>query len=203
MSLSTNKPEMFWIDLETTGLDSRTDVPLEIGIVLTDRYLEVVDYWQAVIMENDFDLDSMPDIVKIMHQRSGLLEDIAVKDFPLSRDRADKSIIQWLTERHGIEKSTLPMAGSSIGSLDRPFVQQHFPRLNEFLHYRNIDISSIKELARIWRPDLIEGWDQESGGKEAATHRVIDDCRNSIAEYKFYIQAGFINIPTSDYVKIK
>lgn len=202
MKLSTNKPEMFWIDLETTGLDARSDVPLEIGIILTDRYLEVVDYYSSVIMENDFDLDSMPDIVKVMHQRSGLLEDIARGDFFLSRERADKNIVHWLTEDHGIEKGTLPMAGSSIGSLDRPFTQQHFPRLNAFLHYRNIDISSVKELARIWSPELVDLWDEVSGGKEAATHRVIDDARNSIEEYKFYIKQQFINIPTKDYVKI-
>lgn len=200
------KPEMFWIDLETTGLDAQTEVPLEIGVILTDRYLNTVDSWKAIIWE-DTGLyikaaRDCVDFVKDMHTKNGLWADI---DDPhthvLERKTIDEVLCDWL-ELSGVEPRTFSMAGSSIGSLDRPFVQEHFPKLNEFLHYRNIDISSIKELCRIWRPDLLEAYEKQAPS-EAKWHRVLEDAQGSIDEYKFYIQSGFIQIPTSDFLKVQ
>lgn len=200
------KPEMFWIDLETTGLDAQTDVPLEIGVVLTDKYLNVVDTWQCLVWEENEKFlmakaNCIP-FVKDMHVTNGLWVDL---DDPhrhkLERGTIDGVLIDWLSGS-GIEPGTLPMAGSSIGSLDRPFVQEHFPALNEFLHYRNIDISSVKELCRLWRPDILEAFQKEQPS-EAKWHRVLEDCAGSIEEYKFYIQSGFIEIPTAEFLKIK
>ncbi len=200
------KPEMFWIDLETTGLDADRDRPLEIGAVLTDRYLRYVDTFHALIWEDvasyQESVTHAVDFVKDMHTKNGLFKDL---DDPhthkLTRLEVDRAILQWL-HAHGVEKETLPMAGSSIGSLDRPFVLKHFTMLNSFLHYRNIDISSIKELCRMWRPDLLDALHDEQPS-DAKWHRVLEDCEGSISEYKFYIQTGFIQIPTEEFVKIR
>ena len=186
--------EMFWIDLETTGLDANWDVPLEMAVVLTDKHGNTIDSWDTLVWDDgerqyQDAWNEMPDIVKAMHQQSGLTAALNDPhgDAPLSRQEVDRMVVNWLA-RHGVEPFTLPMSGSSVGSLDRPFVIQHFPSLNKFLHYRNIDISSTKEIVRMHRPALLEDAEAELGTKADSFHRALQDTLASIKEYQFYLR---------------
>jgi oligoribonuclease len=129
----------------------------------------------------------MIDFVRDMHRTSGLTDDLLREQLGAVRHMIDYKSIEFL-DYCGIDAGTAPLCGNSIGSLDRPFVIQHFPKLNKFLHYRNIDMSSDKELLRMHRPDLYEELKPIIGTKENATHRALDDARASIAEYKVYLE---------------
>lgn len=185
-----------WIDIETTGLNADTDIPLEVGLMLTDMYgdnrysrswliQEFNDDWAEALrrgMEHE--------IVGPMHQRSGLWADLSSASLSntVTRSQASVQMIGWLSE-HNVERGTLPLFGSSIGSLDRPFVLKHFPEFNEFTHYRNIDISTIKELCRRHNPTVFAAKEDhiEVEDLDGGEHRVLNDIRYSIAEYKFYV----------------
>jgi oligoribonuclease len=184
---------MAWVDLETTGLNANSEVPLELGIVLTDNHGCVVDQYKDLVYEYDnpeYDRawDNMIPYVQTMHDKSGLAKDLhhAGRNAGATRHQVDYKVVEWLDD-HGIEPGTLPMCGNSIGSLDRPFAIVHFPKLNEFLHYRNIDISTVKELCRRLNPTLFEQIKHIVENKENATHRVLDDCIASINEYLVYV----------------
>lgn len=184
--------KMNWLDMETTGLDASQDVPLELGMILTDEWGQIVDEWKTLIWEEDnkqfqrgVRRGRTNEFVNNMHEKSSLWEDLDLFE-SLTRDEADLAAVEWL-KSHGVEQGKLAMSGNSIGSLDRPFALVHFPHLNSFLSYRNIDMSSLKELVRLNNPDLYENLKPIIEDKSAAVHRVLDDCRAAIREYKAYI----------------
>lgn len=190
------KPEMCWVDLETTGLDAISDVPLELGIVLTDNDGRLFDQNSWLISEQSAEWKikvgrgASHEIVGPMHEKSGLWDDLVEKrDMALTRKQLDDEIVNWLKARD-VVPGTLPMVGASIGSLDRPFVITHFPKFNEYLHYRNIDISTLKELCKRHNPDLYS----KMTLPEATQHRVLNDIHGSILEYNFYLE-NFLFVP--------
>jgi oligoribonuclease len=180
-----------WMDMETTGLEANLDVPLELGIVLSNIDGEVIaeKKWLVYEQENeDFmkgvDRGRNNTFVRSMHEESGLWDDLRVfKSY--SRDEVDMQAVQFL-EENGIEAGWIGMAGNSTGSLDRPFTLVHFPKLNVHLGYRNIDMSSLKELMKRLNPDLFKQLEPVINNKAAAMHRVLDDCRACIKEYLAY-----------------
>lgn len=186
--------KMCWFDMETTGLEARLDVPLELGMVLTDEWGESQEdtEWKTLVWEEDDKIfqegvkrGHHNDFVRNMHQKSGLWKDLRTFE-PLTRDRADTAAVSWLKSQ-GVKQGELAMSGNSIGSLDRPFALIHFPKLNAFLSYRNIDMSSIKELVRLTNPGLYENLKPIIGDKSMADHRVLGDCYAAIREYQAYL----------------
>jgi oligoribonuclease len=124
----------------------------------------------------------MGDYVTEMHARSGLLD--AVKASTLSVADAEAQTLTFLKD-NGVEEGSVPLCGNSIGT-DRRFLQEYMPELEAFFHYRNVDVSTIKELARRWNPDVLEAL-----GEKATNHRALDDIRESIAELVYYRQTLF------------
>lgn len=183
--------DLLWIDLETTGLLPSRDVPLELGLVLTDRWGGIKAERSWLIMEDTAFTDSLVRayndvVVNKMHTESGLWDALESDEFSVSRYRAQTLACDWLTENE-VRFGTLPMTGSSIGSLDRPFVQYHFPELNRAFNYRNVDISSVKEICKRVNPELFEKLKETIDTKAGAKHRVLDDIHASIREYKAYL----------------
>lgn len=190
---------MAWVDLETTGLDANEDVPLELGIILSDRFGHEVACAKWLIWEDNAEFlrgvrrGHENEFVQPMHEASGLWEDL-LQRASCTRDQVDEFVCDFL-QNWGVKYGTLPMAGNSIGSLDRPFTLVHFPKFNTALHYRNIDISSTKETVKLLNPDLFENLKPIIGTKADATHRVLDDCRASIREYQAYIREFYMIDP--------
>jgi oligoribonuclease len=178
------KPEMLWIDLETTGLRADSCVPLELGLTLTDKWGAQLGSWKTLIWESSFvDYKARTDNFVInMHTENGLWDDLG-KFAVRTRLEAARQAVTWL-ESHGVEKFTLPMCGSSIGSLDRPFAIEHLHELHEFFHYRNIDVSTVRELCRLLNPTLLEKIEEDLADKYQVKHRVLEDIQDSITLYR-------------------
>lgn len=183
--------EMLWIDLETTGLSAQNDIPLELGLMLTDkdggnRYSAKWLIWEpGHLWAMQMGQGAAHEVVGPMHQASGLWDDLVEhRSKALTRTQVDQAACRWL-EEHDVKPFTLPMAGSSIGSLDRPFVIKHFPDLHKMFHYRNIDISTVKELCKMHNPEVYSKLDAAISKQE--NHRVLDDIRDTIDEYRFYV----------------
>lgn len=182
---------LLWIDLETTGLSAQDDVPLELGLILTNKWGDELASHSWLVYEEDNvnfmnAVDNCPEVVERMHHTSGLWLALENEE-SYTRDNLDRVACRWL-QSQGVPPGVIPMTGSSIGSLDRPFVQHHFPNLNKFFNYRNVDISSIKEICARLNPVLFEQVKELIGGKETAAHRVLEDCRGSIYEYTLYVE---------------
>jgi oligoribonuclease (3'-5' exoribonuclease) len=186
----SNDRAMVWIDMETTGLSAQDDVPLELGLAISDEWGKIYASIKWLVWEDakDFQMGIKRgrdwSFVNDMHTKSGLWRDLEGFETDV-RAAVDADAVRWLKE-NGVEKDQLPLAGSSIGSLDRPFCLIHFPELNEFLSYRNIDISTIKELCKRNNPELYQNLEPLIGTKADATHRVLDDIDASIREYQVY-----------------
>lgn len=192
------------VDLETTGLSASKDVPLEVGIKLIDKEGFSFGEYQALIWEDAEDFQAgiargrSNKVVKPMHEKSGLwadLEKVASGRGGNHPDRyarleVDNELCDFLTD-HGVRFGTIPMMGNSIGSLDRPFCMQHFPIFNGALSYRNIDISSIKEILKAVNPTLWENLKPIVGTNENADHRVLGDIDACILEYRAYLENFF------------
>lgn len=189
------------VDIETTGLDANADVPLELGIVLVDKMGYEVDSCKWLVWEEE-DLHFQKAVqrgrensfVNQMHTDNGLWDDL--ETFACySRDGADSAAVRWL-ENKGVPtgKDAVGMTGNSTGSLDRPFSLVHFPKLNTYLGYRNIDISSVKELCKRLNPELWAAIEPLMGSKEDAAHRVIEDARACIKELGIYVDE-FLIVP--------
>jgi oligoribonuclease len=172
-----------WMDLEMTGLDTANDVIVEIATLVTDDDLNVIAEGPDLVVAADPGvLAGMSDIVRHMHTRSGLLAAIGASSTSLAD--AGQATLDFLRQ-HIAEPKTVPLCGNSIGT-DRRFLAAYLPAVEDFLHYRSIDVSTIKELARRWYPEVYAGAPKKSGG-----HRALDDIRESVAELAYYRQELF------------
>ncbi|KIE50189.1 MAG: oligoribonuclease [marine actinobacterium MedAcidi-G2B] len=175
---------LVWIDLEMTGLDPERDVIVEIATLITSDELEIVaEGPDLVIHHPDETLSIMNDYVRNMHETSGLLTEI--EQSSLSLEQAGIETLQFI-QSHVQEAGSVPLCGNSIGT-DRRFLIKAFPEIDNFLHYRCIDVSTIKELARRWNPDVLTNAPKKSGG-----HRALNDIQESVIELRYY-RDHFIN----------
>ena len=160
------------MDLEMTGLEPETDVIVEIATLITDDDLNIIaEGPDLVIHQSDEVLARMNQIVVDMHTKSGLLE--AIKSSTITLEEAGAATLEFIRQ-HIPEARTIPLCGNSIGT-DRRFLAKYLPEIENYLHYRSVDVSTIKELARRWYPKL--GADRPNKG---GTHRALDDIRASV-----------------------
>jgi oligoribonuclease len=179
--------ELVWIDCEMTGLDLVSDKLIEIAALVTDAELNILgDGVDVVIHAEDAALSSMVDVVTEMHTRSGLIDEVKASTVDLAT--AEAKVLDYINE-HVKQPKTAPLAGNSIAT-DRSFIARDMPELDAFLHYRMIDVSSIKELCRRWYPRIYFG--QPVKG---LSHRALADIHESIRELKFYRRTAFVPPP--------
>jgi oligoribonuclease len=193
-TMSTVSDRLVWIDCEMTGLDIDNDELVEIAVVITDYDLKPVDDGlDIVIKPDDSALANMGEFVTNMHTSSGLLEEIP---HGVTVADAEYRVLEYVLSHIPAEQRA-PLAGNSIGT-DRAFLTKFMPRLDAQLHYRNVDVSSIKELARRWYPRAYFNAPAKDGG-----HRALADILESIRELAYYREAVFVPQPgpTSDQAK--
>ena len=179
--------KLVWIDCEMTGLDLAKDKLIEIAVLVTDGDLNILgDGLDLVIHTDDSALDSMIDVVTEMHTRSGLIEEVRASTVDLAT--AEAAVLDYI-KKHVKQAKTAPLAGNSIAT-DRGFIARDMPALDEFLHYRMIDVSSIKELCRRWYPRIYYG--QPAKG---LSHRALADIQESIRELQYYRGTVFVPQP--------
>ena len=182
-----------WVDCEMTGLDVRIDELCEIAVVITDEELNEVDEGlQIVIKPSEAALTNMGEFVTQMHTESGLLAELSTG---VSVAEAEAKVLSYLSA-HLAEKQA-PLAGNSIGT-DRMFLNKYMPTLDGFLHYRNIDVSSIKELTRRWYPRVYFQLPKKNGH-----HRALADIRESIKELRYYRSTVLVEAPGPDSERAK
>lgn len=187
--MATPLPHLIWIDCEMTGLDLFGDALVEIAVLVTDSDLNVIgDGADIVIATTAEKLAGMNDYVTQMHTTSGLMTEIPNGT---SLSLAEDAIIEYL-ESAGTIAGKSPLAGNSV-SVDRNFIARDMPRLNAYLHYRTVDVSSIKELARRWYPKLYFAAPAKTGN-----HRALGDIQDSIAELAYYRANFFISTATGN-----
>jgi oligoribonuclease len=169
---------LVWMDLEMTGLDPTTDVIVEIATLVTDDELKVVAEGPDLVVHQPPEaLARMGDHVRRMHTDSGLLARIEASTVTLAE--AGTETLEFI-RMHVPEPRTVPLAGNSIGT-DRRFLAAWLPEIEEYLHYRSVDVSTVKELARRWYPDALAGAPVKAGN-----HRALDDIQESVAELQYY-----------------
>jgi oligoribonuclease len=179
--MAQDAENLIWIDLEMTGLDPDNDLIIEIATVITDKNLNILAEGPVIaVHQSDAALAAMDDWNQKHHGESGLIE--RVKQSTLSAAEAEAQTLafvkQWLPAK------TSPICGNSIGQ-DRRFLYRYMPELEGFFHYRNLDVSTVKELAARWAPQLKDGFTKK------AAHRALDDIIESIDELKYYRQHFF------------
>ncbi|MFP3906992.1 MAG: oligoribonuclease [Acidimicrobiales bacterium] len=173
-----------WMDLEMTGLDPTRHVIVEIATLLTDDDLNIVaEGPDLVVHATDDELARMDDFVRNMHERSGLLDQIKASTMSLAD--AGAATLEFL-EANIDEPRSVPLCGNSIGT-DRRFLAIYLPEIEEFLHYRSVDVSTVKELARRWNPSI-----HRKAPDKATSHRALDDIRESIGELVYYREHLFV-----------
>ena len=174
---------LVWMDLEMTGLDPASDVIVEIATLVTDDELELIaEGPDLVIATAPEKLAQMDQVVVDMHTRSGLLEQI--KQSSITLEDAGRQTLEFI-KAHVPEQRTVPLCGNSIGT-DRRFLAAYLPDIENHLHYRSIDVSTIKELSRRWYPESLTRAPNKAGG-----HRAMDDIRESVAELRYWREAVF------------
>ncbi|WP_336028814.1 oligoribonuclease [Geodermatophilus sp. FMUSA9-8] len=185
--MADNGGHLVWIDCEMTGLDLGRDKLIEVAVVVTDSELNVLDPGlDLVISADDADLEGMADVVTEMHAKSGLTE--AVRASTLTVAEAEQQVLAYV-KRWVPERRTAPLCGNSIGT-DRGFLARDMPELDDHLHYRMVDVSSIKELARRWFPRVY--FAQPPKG---LAHRALADIIESIRELAYYRRTLFVDAP--------
>ncbi len=181
--MAQNETHLVWIDMEMSGLDPDRDRVLEIALVVTDKNLDVVEEGPVLVVHQDAAvLDGMDNWNKSTHGKSGLID--KVKASTLSEAEVEQRVLAFM-KRHVGERQS-PMCGNSICQ-DRRFMARHMPKLEAYFHYRNLDVSTLKELAARWRPELKEGF------KKANSHTALADIQESIAELRYY-RENFIRV---------
>lgn len=172
---------LIWIDLEMTGLDTEQDVIIEIATIVTDKDLNVLGEGPIMAIHRpDALLDGMDEWNTRQHGQSGLTE--RVRNSATSMAEAEQNTIEFLEQF--VDAGVSPMCGNSICQ-DRRFLSRQMPKLEAFFHYRNLDVSSVKEIAKRWRPELLKGF------KKQGSHLAMDDIKDSIAELSYYREVFF------------
>ena len=172
------------MDLEMTGLDPRRNVIVEIATIITDDELNIVaEGPDLVVHQPEEQLALMEPVVVEMHTRSGLLD--AIRASTVSLEDAGRQTLDFI-RTHVPAPRSVPLCGNSIG-MDRRFLDAYLPEIEHHLHYRSVDVSSVKELVRRWYPGLLNGRSSKQG-----THRALDDIRESVAELRFYREKVFL-----------
>ena len=192
--MALEHPHLIWIDCEMTGLDLEKDVLVEIAVLVTDSELNVIgDGVDVVIKATDAQLAAMNEYVTQMHTSSGLITEIPKG---ISAADAQAQVLAYLLAS-GVTEGKSPLAGNSV-SVDRSFIARDMPALNNFLHYRTIDVSSVKELSRRWFPRVYFAAPAKTGN-----HRALGDIKDSIAELKYYREAVFVAAPGPESAQLK
>lgn len=174
---------MVWMDLEMTGLNPATEVIVEIATIITDDELNIIaEGPDLVVNQPESVLAAMDPFVVAMHTKSGLLNEIRAST--LSLREAGEITLNFIKSHVGAP-STVPLCGNSIGT-DRRFLAAYLPDIENYLHYRSIDVSTIKELAKRWYPEITSGRPGKDGN-----HRALDDVRESIRELAYYREHAF------------
>ena len=174
---------LVWMDLEMTGLDPTRDVIVEIATIVTDDQLEIVaEGPDLVVHQPDDALVGMDPVVVEMRTSSGLLT--AIKASTTTLEEAGAATLEFI-KAHVPEPRTIPLCGNSIGT-DRRFLAAYLPEIEDHLHYRSVDVSTIKELTRRWYPGALE-----ATPRKATAHRALDDIRESIQELRWYREHVF------------
>ena len=177
-TLARNDQNLIWVDMEMTGLDPLKDRILEIAVVVTDAQLNVrVEGPVIAVHQSDAVLDGMDDWNKNTHGKSGLIE--RVRASTLDEAAAEAQVLAFLEPL--VPKRSSPMCGNTICQ-DRRFMANHMPRLEAFFHYRNLDVSNLKELAKRWKPAVLDGF------KKSQAHTALADIQESIDELVHYRQ---------------
>jgi oligoribonuclease len=172
---------LVWIDLEMTGLDPERERIIEIATIITDSELNTIEEGPVIaVHQSDSLLDSMDEWCTRTHGESGLTQ--RVRESRISEIDAQQQTLEFL-QRY-LEPGQSPLCGNSIGQ-DRRFLVKYMPELEAFFHYRNLDVSTVKELARRWRPDVLDGV------KKKGSHLALDDIRDSINELRHYREHFF------------
>lgn len=175
---------LIWIDLEMTGLDTINDVIIEIATIVTDKDLNILGEGPIfAINQTNEALEGMDEWNTRQHHRSGLTE--RVRSSKVSLEEAERDTVIFLEQF--VNSGVSPMCGNSICQ-DRRFLSRQMPTLEAFFHYRNLDVSSINEIAKRWRPEILEGF------KKQSSHLAMDDIKDSIAELRHYRHL-FFNVP--------
>lgn len=183
MASKNESPNLIWVDCEMTGLDLNKDVLLEIAVLVTDSELNILGEGIDLVIKASADqIAGMNEFVTNMHAESGLITEI---EAGVEISEAEKAVMAYL-EKYAPGAGKSPLAGNSVGT-DRSFIARDMPLLNTYLHYRTIDVSSIKELARRWYPRAYF-----AAPKKTGNHRALGDIRDSIEELEYYRKAIFI-----------
>lgn len=176
---------LIWIDLEMTGLDTQTDAIIEIATVITNNQLEILaEGPMLAIHQPQAVLDGMDDWNRNQHGRSGLIE--RVKASAINEAEAERRTLAFLAE--WVASGASPMCGNSICQ-DRRFLARCMPQLERYFHYRNLDVSALKELAKRWYPSVARGV------RKSSSHLALDDIRDSINELRYYREHLFVTPP--------
>lgn len=178
-----------WLDLEMTGLDPARHTIIEIATLITDDNLEVVEEGPDLVVHASAEqLAAMDDYVRAMHSRSGLLA--AIESSTLSLEEAGLTTLEFLKAK--LPAGQVPLAGNSIGT-DRRFLAQQLPAIEAYLHYRSVDVSTLKELCRRWYPEALAG-----APAKRTTHRAMDDVKESLEELRYYRATVFRPVAAGD-----
>jgi oligoribonuclease len=184
MAMLPDENNLIWIDLEMTGLDPSRDRIIEIATLVTDARLEILAEGPVIAIHHDDSvLDTMDDWNRNQHGNSGLLARVRASTY--DERQAEEQTLELLRRYVPADKS--PICGNSICQ-DRRFLARWMPRLEAWFHYRNLDVSTLKELARRWHPDMAKGFEKDS------RHLAMDDIRDSIAELRYY-REHFLRLP--------
>lgn len=186
MVAGVSSERLVWIDCEMTGLDLARDALIEVAVLVTDADLNVLgDGVDLVIRPPDGAVDEMLDVVREMHTTSGLLDVLAEG---VTLEKARETIMEYVRE-HVPEPGRAPLAGNTV-HMDRLFLARDLPEVEGWLHYRNVDVSSIKELVRRWYPRAYFASPTKTGN-----HRALGDIRDSIDELRYYRRTIFVPMP--------
>ena len=186
---------LVWIDLEMTGLDLAKDALIEIAVLVTDGDLNVQDDGLDLLIPPSAQaMDAMGDFVRKMHTDSGLLDELTRATLTMAQ--AEQQVLDYIKQYVPVPRKA-PLAGNTIGT-DRSFLARDMPELEQHVHYRNVDVSSIKELARRWFPRAYYNTPAKSGN-----HRALADIRESIEELRYYRDAIFVPPPGPSTAEVK